>query len=55
MDSPVDDAHVSEDQQRIVKETLREESGPFAREEDYMGCIPSLEMPITLSDNTAIQ
>ena len=46
---------LSEDQQKVVKKMLREESGAFARDDDDMGCIPSLEMSITLKDNTPIQ
>ncbi|KAI3357074.1 hypothetical protein L3Q82_015450 [Scortum barcoo] len=34
---------------------LREESGAFARDDNDMGCITSLEMSITLNDNTPIQ
>lgn len=54
-DPPVDVAHLSEDQQKVVKEMLRQESGAFAQDDDDMGCIPSLEMSITLKDSTPIQ
>lgn len=54
-DPPVDVAHLSEDQQKVVKEMLRQESGAFARDDEDMGCIPSLEMSITLKDSTPIQ
>ena len=46
---------ISETQQEIVKEMLREESGAFAREDNDIGCITSLEMSITLNDNTPVQ
>ncbi|KAK2903785.1 hypothetical protein Q8A73_010442 [Channa argus] len=54
-DPPVDVSHLSDDQQKIVKKMLREESAAFARDDNDMGCIPSLEMCITLKDNTPIQ
>ncbi|KAI3360582.1 hypothetical protein L3Q82_002451 [Scortum barcoo] len=54
-DPPVDINHLSKDQQEIVKEMLREESGAFAQDDSDMGCITSLEMSITLIDNTPIQ
>ena len=54
-DPPVDISHLSETQQEIVKEMLREESGAFARDDNDIGCITSLKMSITLNDNTPIQ
>lgn len=54
-DPPVDVSHLTEDQQTVAKKMLREESGAFARDENDMGCIPSLEMTITLKDTTPIQ
>lgn len=48
-------SHLNEYQQKVVKEMLRQESGAFARDDDDMGCIPSLEMSITLKDGTPIQ
>lgn len=54
-DPPVDVSHLSEDQQRVVKKMLREESAAFARDNNDMGCIPSLEMFVTLKDSTPIQ
>ncbi|KAK2908370.1 hypothetical protein Q8A73_009443 [Channa argus] len=54
-DPPVDVSHLSDDRQKIVKKMLREESAAFARDDNDMGCIPSLEMSITLKDNTPIQ
>lgn len=43
-DPPVDVTHLNEYQHKVVKEMLRQESGAFARDDDDMGCIPSLEM-----------
>ncbi len=54
-DPPVDVSHLSEDQQKTVKEMLREESGAFVRDDDDMECIHSLEISITLKDNIPIQ
>lgn len=47
-DPPVNISHLSGDQQ----EMLREESGAFAQYHIDIGCITSLEMSITLNDNT---
>lgn len=54
-DPPVDVSHLSKEQQKIVKDMLREESGAFSQDDKDMGCIPSLEMSITLKDSTPIQ
>lgn len=54
-DPPVDVNHLSEEQQRVAKELLREESAAFARDDNDMGCITSLEMSITLNDNNPVQ
>lgn len=54
-DPPVDVTHLSEKQQKVVKEMLRQESGAFAQDDDDMVCIPSLEMSITLKNSTPIQ
>lgn len=54
-DPPVDLNHLTEGQQTIVRKMLREESRAFARDDDDMGCIPGLEMSITLKDSTPIQ
>ncbi|XP_051793415.1 uncharacterized protein b3gat1b isoform X1 [Acanthochromis polyacanthus] len=54
-DPPVDVTHLSDEQQKIVKKMLREEAGAFARGDDDVGCIRSLEMSITLKDSTPVQ
>lgn len=55
MGPPVDISRLTEHQQEIVREMLRTESGTFAQDDIDMGCIKSLEMSITLKDNTPIQ
>jgi len=54
-DPPVNISHLSEDQQKVVREMLREESGAFAQDDNDLGCITGLEMSITLNDNTPVQ
>lgn len=52
---PVDVSHLSEEQQKEVKQMLYEESGAFARDEGDIGCIPSLKLEINLKDNIPVQ
>ncbi len=52
---PVDYSHLSKEQQEQVKELLYEESAAFARDDDDIGCIPSLQMTITLKDDIPVQ
>lgn len=52
---PVDLSHLSKEQQEQVKELLYEESAAFARDDDDIGCIPSLQMAITLKDDIPVQ
>lgn len=40
--------HLEEEQQEVVKKMLHEESKAFARGEDDIGCIPNLQMVISL-------
>uniref|UniRef100_H3AT57 Gypsy retrotransposon integrase-like protein 1 n=1 Tax=Latimeria chalumnae TaxID=7897 RepID=H3AT57_LATCH len=47
--------HLSEEQQKIVREMLREESSTFAKDESNIGCIETLRMDIKLTDNNPIQ
>lgn len=54
-DPPVDVSHLSEEQQRVAKELLHDESAAFAQDDNDMGCITSLEMSITLKDNNPVQ
>ncbi|KAJ8009423.1 hypothetical protein DPEC_G00088720 [Dallia pectoralis] len=51
---PVDLSHLTEEQQE-VKQMLCEESGAFARDDDDIGCIPSLQMNINLKDDIPVQ
>uniref|UniRef100_A0A3B1J7S5 ribonuclease H n=1 Tax=Astyanax mexicanus TaxID=7994 RepID=A0A3B1J7S5_ASTMX len=52
---PVDISHLNEEQQKIVREMLYEESSVFACDDHDMGCIPSLQLSITLKDDIPIQ
>ena len=52
---PVDISHLSDEHQAIVKQMLYEESNAFAQDENDMGCIPSLQMGITLKDDIPVQ
>lgn len=52
---PVDVSHLSDEQQRKVKQMLYEESGAFACDDEDIGCIPSLQMSINLKDNIPVQ
>ena len=54
-DPPVTLNHLSSEQQTLVREMLREECKAFARDENDVGCIPSLRMHITLKDQTPVQ
>lgn len=50
----VDLSHLNEEQ-RAVNKMLGEEAGAFARDENDIGCIPSLKMSITLQDEIPVQ
>lgn len=52
---PVDLSHLSDEHQAVVKQMLYEESNAFARDDDDVGCIPSLQMGITLKDDIPVQ
>lgn len=52
---PVDISHLTEEQQKEVKQMLCEESRAFARDDGDIGCIPSLQMTINLRDNIPVQ
>uniref|UniRef100_A0A8C5PSX6 ribonuclease H n=1 Tax=Leptobrachium leishanense TaxID=445787 RepID=A0A8C5PSX6_9ANUR len=54
-DPPVNVDHLSEAQQQAVRHVLREECHAFAFDDDDIGCIPSLNMHITLKDTTPVQ
>lgn len=53
-DPPVPLDHLSEAQQETVRQMLREECHAFAYNEDDIGCIPSLNLHITLKDTTPV-
>ncbi|KAJ8010531.1 hypothetical protein DPEC_G00076050 [Dallia pectoralis] len=52
---PVKLDHLEESQREIVQRMLYEESAAFSRDENDIGCIPGLQMPITLSDDIPVQ
>lgn len=52
---PVDLSHLDEEQKEMVRQMLYEESAAFARDEDDIGCIPSLQMEINLKDDIPVQ
>lgn len=52
---PVEISHLTEEQQVKVREMLYEESSAFARDDGDIGCIPSLQMSITLKDDIPVQ
>lgn len=54
-DPPVDISHLEEEQQKLVREMLYEESNAFAQGDDDIGCITSLQMSISLKDNIPVQ
>ena len=49
-DPPIDVTHLPFAQQQKVKQILREECRLFARDEDDVSCIPSLQLKIRLTD-----
>ncbi len=51
----VDVSHLEEEQQKLVKEMLYEESNVFVHGDDDIGCIPSLQMTINLTDDIPVQ
>ncbi|KAL9967048.1 hypothetical protein ACROYT_G025206 [Oculina patagonica] len=53
--SPVDLSHLSSEQQVIVKEMLREESGAFATDDGDIGCTEHLKLEINLRDDVPVQ
>ncbi|KAL0183886.1 hypothetical protein M9458_019582, partial [Cirrhinus mrigala] len=54
-DPPVSIDHLTSEQQRKLQQMLREESEVFAKDEDDVGCIPSLQLKIRLSDMTPVK
>lgn len=52
---PVDVSHLEEEQQKLVKDMLYEESNVFVHGDDDIGCIPSLQMTINLKDDIPVQ
>ncbi|KAK3575427.1 hypothetical protein QTP86_026498 [Hemibagrus guttatus] len=54
-DPPVPLDHLTPEQQREVQQMLRKECEAFAKDEDDIGCIPSLQLKIRLSDMTPVK
>jgi len=52
---PVDLSYLSSEQQLIVKEMLREESGAFATDDGDIGCAKHLKLEINLRDDVPVQ
>lgn len=52
---PIDLSHLDDKQREKVNKMLCEEAGAFARDGDDLGCIPSLQMSITLTDEIPVQ
>lgn len=52
---PVDLSHLDEAQRTVVNKMLCEEAGAFARDSHDIGCIPSLQMSITLQDQIPVR
>lgn len=53
-DPPVNLDHLTSEQQALVKQVLREESGAFARNKDEVGYIKNLKMDIKLTDGVPV-
>lgn len=54
-DPPVSVAHLSTEQQLVVRKMLREECGAFSKDDKDIGCIPSLQLQIRLKDDTPVR
>ncbi|TWW57317.1 Retrovirus-related Pol polyprotein from transposon 297 [Takifugu flavidus] len=54
-DPPVPIDHLLPGQQQKVKKMLREECNAFSKDENDVGCIPSLQLKIRLSDTTPVR
>lgn len=52
---PVSLDHLDEEQRKLAREMLYEESNAFARDGDDIGCIPNLQMVINLKDDVPVQ
>ncbi len=51
---PVDLGHLSDSQREVIQKMLYEESSVFSKGDNDIGCIPSLQMSITLDDCKAL-
>ncbi|KAL0151336.1 hypothetical protein M9458_053330 [Cirrhinus mrigala] len=53
-DPPVDVSHLTLPQQQQVKQMLRDACHAFSKADDDIGCVPSLQLRVSLSDNTPV-
>jgi len=51
----VDLSHLDEEERAVVNKMLCEEAGAFAQDSNDIGCVPSLQMSITLKDEIPVQ
>jgi len=51
----IDDAPISEEQKRRVRQVLREECEAFSRDDDDVGTVEELQMNISLKDHSPVQ
>lgn len=54
-DPPVDLSHLPLEQQELVRQLLKENSGVFAKDDWDTGCIQDLRMDIWLKDNIPVK
>ncbi len=54
-DPPIKLEHLTESQQQIVRQLLKEECNAFSFDDNDVGCIPTLNMHITLHDKSPVQ
>lgn len=54
-DPPVSVYHLMPDQQEKARQMLREECAAFSKDDQDVGCIPSLQLKIRLSDTTPVR
>lgn len=52
---PVGLSHLNDEQHEMVTKLRYEESSAFARDDNHIGCVPSLQMSIILKDDIPVQ
>ena len=53
-DPPVNLSHLSEPEQEVVRQMLRDESASFSKTDDDIGCIDKLQLSISLKDTEPV-